>query len=76
MNDIELNDLMVCAFRYALGRKTYISKVISELLIKHKDKLSLSSRAVILRDIKRAFDTDNYGMEMDADVWLKLQEEL
>lgn len=76
MNDAEINDLMVCAFRYALGRRSYITYTISDLLIKHKDKLSAQSRQVILRDIQVAFDKNNYGMEMDKEVWLKLQEEL
>lgn len=76
MDNMEINDLMVCAFRYALGRKTYITGAISDLLIKYKDKLSVQSREAILRDIKKAFDTNNYGMEMDKEVWAKLQEEL
>jgi hypothetical protein len=76
MNNMELNDLMVCAFRYALGRSSYIAYTISDLLVRHKDKLFAQSKESILRDIKRAFDTNNYGMEMDRAVWEKLKEEL
>lgn len=76
MNNKDLNDLMVCALRYALGRRSYITSTISDLLIGHKDELSAQSKKVILRDIQRAFDTNNYGMEMDKEVWIKLQEEL
>ncbi|MEK0411951.1 MAG: hypothetical protein RJA03_464 [Pseudomonadota bacterium] len=76
MNNMELNDLMVCAFRYALGRRSYITYTISDLLIKHKDKLFAQSKESILKDIKKAFDTNDYGMEMDKEVWIKLQQEL
>jgi hypothetical protein len=76
MNNMELNDLLVCAFRYALGRRSYITYTISDLLVRHKDKLFAQSKKSILRDIKRAFDTNNYGMEMDKEVWQKLKEEL
>jgi len=76
MNNMELNDLMVCAFRYALGRRSYITYTISDLLVRHKDKLFVQSKESILKDIQRAFDTNNYGMEMDKEVWQKLKEEL
>lgn len=76
MNNMELNDLMVCAFRYALGRRSYITHTIAELLIKHKDKLFAQSKETVLKDIQVAFDTNNYGMEMDRAVWEKLQGEL
>ena len=73
MNHIELNDLMVCAFRYALGRRTYIAHTISELLIKHKDILSEGAKIGIVRDINRALQSNNYGMDMDKECWVKLR---
>ncbi len=68
-NHTETQDLLVCAFRYALGRRTYITATIADLLIKHKDKFDDNSIHVILRDIKRAFETNKYGMEMDKADW-------
>jgi len=76
MNNKELNDLMVCSFRYAMGRRTYIASTISDILIKHKEELSTQSKESILRDIQRALNANNYGMDMDKEVWVKLQEEL
>ena len=72
----ELGDLIICAFRYALGRKTYITNTIAELIIKYKDELSTSDTEVIKRDIKRAFDMNNYGMEMDKKEWQRVLEAL
>lgn len=68
----EFHDLMVCAFRYALGRRTYIVSTIAELIIKYKEKLDASAIEVITRDIKRAIQTNNYGMEMDKVEWQKV----
>lgn len=76
MNKMELNDLMVCAFRYALGRRTYIAHTISELLVKYKDKLTDSSRMNIIRDIDRALVSGDFGMTIDKEAWIKLKEEL
>lgn len=68
----EFNDLAICAFRYALGRRTYITAVVSDLLIKYYKELTESSKLTIAKDIYRAFETNNYGMEMDKEEWEKL----
>ena len=68
-NKLEISDLMICAFRYVLGRRSYIVRVISDILIKHKDKLSEQAIHVIKRDILHAFEVNNYGMDMDKKVW-------
>jgi len=73
MNKMELNDLMVCAFRYALGRKTYVVATIGELLIKHKDILSETSKAQMIRDINRVTKTANYGMDIDKNIWIRVR---
>lgn len=68
----EFGDLMVCAFRYALGRRTYIVSTVADLIIKYKEKLDTNDIEVIARDIKRALETNNYGMEMDKVEWEKV----
>ena len=65
----EFGDLMVCAFRYALGRKTYITSTIAELILKYYLLLDDNDCEVIIRDIKKAFEANNYGMEMDRVSW-------
>lgn len=72
----EFGDLILCAFRYALGRKTYITSTISELIIKYKDNIDENDKEVITRDIRRSFETNNYGMEMDKEIWEKVLSEL
>ena len=72
----EFGDLMVCAFRYALGRKSYITSAIADLILKYYLLLDDNDCEVIKRDIKRAFETNNYGMEMDKEVWQEVLNKL
>ena len=76
MNNREIDTLMVCAFRYAIGRSTYIVNTIADILIEHKDKLSDGARISIVRDIHRELALDNVGMECDKREWLKVLEAL
>jgi hypothetical protein len=69
MNKHETNILMLCAFRYALGRRSYIVDDMANLLIKYKSTLNVYTRVLIIKEIKTAFETNNYGMEMDKDIW-------
>jgi hypothetical protein len=72
----EFGDLIICAFRYALGRKTYITSTIAELILKYKHLLDDNHCEVIIRGIWRAFETNNYGMEMDKEIWQKVLNKL
>jgi hypothetical protein len=50
--------LWLCAFRYALGRRTYVvnvGKEMADLLVKHWNELSDSSKTVIQGDLEEAF---------------------
>ncbi len=76
VNDREIETLMVCAFRYAIGRKTYIVNTIADILIEHKDKLGDGARLGIVRDIHRDIAIENVGMECDKREWLRVLEAL
>lgn len=71
-----LNDLLVYAFRYALGRSTYAVADMVHYLIMFKEYLNPSQKDVIIRDIERALETNNYGMEMDKPYWESVLVEL
>lgn len=68
----EFNDLAICSLRYALGRRTCITATISELLVIYANDLTENSKEVIRRDILRAFETNDYGMETDKEEWEKV----
>lgn len=76
LNYSEFQDVAIYAFRYALGRRTYVVSDMTEFLIRHKDSLSVNSKAVIRRDIKTAFERESYGMECDKHEWEKVLEAL
>lgn len=76
MTNHEINELMVCALRYSLGRMTYIIDSIAHILITNKHELTECAKDVICRDIRRAVDQNECGMEMDKEAWLKVLEEL
>ncbi len=70
----DFNDVIVYAFRYALGRKTYAVQDMSSILIKHKDNISHNSKFVICRDIKRAINNKEIGMSFDQKSWIDVLE--
>lgn len=69
MNNKELETLMVCAFRYALGRKTGIVSDICEIIMKNIHELSVFSMTLIQREIADAIHGDQAGMQVDIQDW-------
>jgi hypothetical protein len=68
--DYEL--ILLAAFRYALGRKTYmVSAVVDYLWVQWYD-ISGKLRTQIQKEIRQAIDSGNAGMDMDVKQWEKL----
>ena len=72
INPNELRTLLIYSFRYALGRKTYASQEMVDLVLKHWDFLEEQDIDLILKDIITAIAEQNYGMEMDLAQWQRL----
>lgn len=73
--------ILLCAFRYCLGRMTYVVGECDRWLRTRWDRLSPGTREVILRDLREAIeqharDGRALGMEMDRKVWTQLYEDL
>ena len=66
-------DIWISAVRYGLGRKTYITSVISDFMQSKVHDMSPRCREVMRRDIKQCAD---YGHECDKKVWMKLLNKL
>jgi len=62
-----LEQIYICAVRYGLSRRTYITGVISEYLL--TQKLSENCKKVMARDIS---ECDDYGDNCDKESWMKL----
>lgn len=58
-----------CAFRYALGRKTYIVGVIVDEIITNWDELDRYSQERIQKEIREA---ESLGMECDKKEWERI----
>ena len=56
----DLNDLIVCAFRYALGRRTYIVHTITEIIKANLSALESRTIEVMLRDIESQHEYANW----------------
>ena len=68
MTDTE--QIYLCAVRYGLGRKTYITGVISDFMC--SQKLSADCKDIMLRDISEAREDNRLGDECDKQEWEKL----
>lgn len=71
----DFNSLCLYSFRYALGRMSYATSQVADFLLKHLPFLKDETIDIICREIKTAFETNNYGMEMDKVIWQKVLEE-
>ena len=75
----DLNDLIVCAFRYALGRRTYIVHTISEIIKSNFSALDSRTIEVMLQDIERQHEYEKVGIDKafgddcDRERWMEVE---
>ena len=76
MKTQNINDriALVCAFRYALGRKSYAVGAVTEVLIESMDDFSQSERDLFVREIKTAIENDHAGMDCDITRWASVMD--
>lgn len=65
-------EILFYAFRYALGRMTYVSSVVSDYIIKHWDLITRHTQDMIKMEIKAAIRMGTAGMEMDVKLWQRI----
>lgn len=75
MNDNEL--ILLCAVRYAMGRRSYIVSDAQRWAVERWETLGPQARTVLLRDLKEALEREkeypgSLGMTMDVVGWQKL----
>lgn len=74
---LEFQDILISAFRYALGRQTYIVESVSNFLIKYKDFLTDNLKNIMIKDLKEALKNNKAGdTNIDVPLWEKLLKEL
>ena len=69
-------DLVVCAFRYCLGRSTYVVSEMIEHILCHWNGLCPAYQKLIKNEIEDALDRDVCGMRMDCEAWRHCLEDI
>lgn len=69
-NITDFGTLCICAERYALGRRTYITSEVSRIITTHLKDLSYKDLCILLKDLTEPFV--NYGDPCDKQEWDKL----
>ena len=75
----EVNENVVMyAFRYALGRSTYAVMDMSDFIIANKNSFTEMTRKRIVYEIKRYYESDwsKNSMQCDRDCWDNVVREL
>lgn len=70
----DLNTLSFAAFRYALGRKSYIVEMVAHSLSRNAKHIRKDIKTRMCEDILRAIDNNEAGMECDIIEWRKVLE--
>ena len=65
-------NIVFYAFRYCLGRSTYVVSDCVGYLIEHWENLSDDNQATIVKEIRSAIKSDKAGMSMDVAEWEKV----
>lgn len=69
----DFNLIVLCAFRYALGRMTYIVGVVANFIKFNIDKLDDRAIKIMISEISEANGRNGLGMECDKVSWLDLK---
>jgi hypothetical protein len=65
--------MLFCAFRYALGRKTYVVSTVANRMISHFNEIDPVNRKKYVDEIDEAAKNDNLGWEYDTNDWLRVK---
>ena len=73
MTTVQVPDwVLISAFRYALGRRTYITGDTADLLIEHKNNIRSDWQNLIVREINTAIAGGYAGAPVDVDQWIRV----
>ena len=68
------NDIIFYAFRYALGRKTYAVKDVSDYIVNHWEEIDPLTQQLIWGEIDEAIKRGEAGMSVDELAWARILE--
>lgn len=76
MNERDFTTLALCAFRYALDRKTGISYEISTIIARYASYILPWAREQMIRDISRKANAEGFEFVENLQDWMDLKEKL
>ncbi len=68
------NLMMIAAFRYCLGRKTYIVSACVDWLLQYWNEIDDQTKKLILEEIEEAIEKGCAGDRCDIDCWERVLE--
>ncbi len=71
MKKHDFDILLLCALRYALGRRSYITWTVSEAIIDRLSELDDNTKRIMSYEIEKAIREDK-GESVDMNHWIKL----
>lgn len=74
MMDLNQDITIGCAFRYALGRRTYVVDSVASEIERQVDEVSTKTLIRIRDEIGDAIHDNQAGMDMDVERWSKCRE--
>ena len=73
ITDIDKEILLICAFRYALGRQSYVVGAICKILIMNWDNFPKERRQFFKNEIREAIDANKAGdKHIDVPSWKEI----
>lgn len=72
----QLNSIVLSAFDYALGRSSYATSIVSDIIVKTKPFLTVESIRYISMKVYMSCYRGDYGMDMDLEIWLNMADKL
>ena len=74
MEDKDFSIIVFCAFRYALGRMTYIPHIVSDFIKEHIEEITNKDIYLMIHEIDEYYESHGHiGMNIDTDMWLSLK---
>ena len=72
-NDCNQDILLFCAFRYALGRQTYVVSTVADIIKANWDHMPQSRRNLFRKEIEEAIEKGYAGsINVDVPEWLSI----
>ena len=72
ISEEDFGTLCICALRYCHGRKTYMPKLVQQIVGEHLSAFSTADLHVLAEDCRRQHaDSSLYGDPVDKEDWLQ-----